>query len=202
MAARPPCGAHEVSVPFWTVVLVTLIGVPMLLFVTGMAMIFWSAGLAGGPQESRATTIVRGWLAVAWVLASAFGAFGLAPAWRAWHIGQENFDGALRLFVDWLIGIGGLGAVAAATVSAPGRQDAGSAPGSPLAGAARWLLLALGFAPWAAIAAWVVWPLVSWPVRGRFEWPDATTGWTHTAEALAVLFAAMLAEDAIRQRRG
>jgi hypothetical protein len=188
--------------PFWPIVLATLIGVPMLLVFTGMAMIFWSAGLAGGPQESRATTIVYGWLAIAWVLASAFGAFGLAPAWRAWHAGEENFDGGLRVFAYWLVGIGGLGVLAAATVRALGRKRPENAPGSPLGGLARWLLLVLGFVPWAAIAAWLVWPLVLWPLRGRFEWPDASTGWTHTGQALTVLFAAMLVEEAIRRRRG
>jgi hypothetical protein len=43
------------------------------------------------------------------------------------------------------------------------------------ASGSRWLLLALGMAPCAAIAAWIVWPLVLWPARDRLEWP-ATAG--------------------------
>lgn len=91
---------------FWLVVLAALFGVPFLLVFTGMAMVFAIGGLAGGPMASRATTIVRGWLALACVLVSVFGAFGLVPAWRAWQGGDEDFAGGLRLFVDWLLGTG------------------------------------------------------------------------------------------------
>ena len=71
---------------------------------------------------------------------------------------------------------------------------------SPLAGALRWLLLALGLVPWAAFVAWVAWPLVLWPVRGSFDWPDAATGWTHTGAVALILVAAMLVEEAVRKR--
>ncbi len=180
---------------FWFVVLVVLIGVPSLLLFTGMGMIFWSAGLAGGPQESRATTIVYGWLALACVLVAVFGAFGLAPAWRAWHVGEENFDGGLRAFVDWLVGVGIVGALAAAVFRAVGATEPERLARSPLVRVLRWLLLVLGFVPWAAFFAWVAWPLVMWPVRGSFEWPDAATGWTRTGIFTAILSAAMVVEE-------
>lgn len=186
---------------FWFVVLASLIGVPMVLFATGMGMIFAAAGLAGGPQEARATTIVYGWLAIAWGLVSAFGAFGLAPAWRAWHGGDENFDGGLQAFVDWLVGVGAAGLLGAAAVRAMAAMRGERAKRSPLLNAMRWLLLALGLVPWAALVAWIAWPLVLWPVHGTFAWPDAATGWTHTAEVAAILVAAMLVEEAVRRRR-
>lgn len=186
--------------PFWPIVLASLVGVPAVLLATGIAAVFWVGGLAGGPQQARAPRIVAGWLAFAWVMASVFGAFGLAPLWRAWHGGDENFDGGWPLFVDWLVGVG---AVALLAASVSRLLPKARAPGdrlSPLEHALRGLLLALGFAPWAALAGWVVWPLVLWPVRGQFEWPDATTGWTHTGEIVATLFVAMLLEDGVRAR--
>ena len=187
---------------FWTVVVVALVGVPIVVLVTGMGMIFAAAGLAGGPQEARAKTIVYGWLALAWGLVSVFGAFGLAPAWRAWHGGAENFAGGLQAFADWLIGVGAAGLLAAAAIHATAAMRGQPARHSALLGALRWLLLALGLVPWAAIVAWIAWPLVLWPVRGSFAWPDAATGWTHTGEVAAILVAAMLVEEAVRSRRG
>ena len=184
---------------FWFVVLAALIGVPMVLFVTGMGMIFAAAGLAGGPQEARAKTIVYGWLALAWGLVSVLGAFGLAPAWRAWHGGGENFDGGLQAFVDWLLGVGAAGLMAGAAVRAMAAMRGERAKRSPLLGALRWLLLVLGLVPWAAIVAWIAWPLVLWPVRGTFAWPDAATGWTHTGEVAVILVAAMVVEETVRK---
>ena len=186
---------------FWPVVLAALFGVPVVLFVTGMGVIFAAGGLAGGPQESRAQTIIHGWLASAWVLASVFGAFGLAPAWRAWNGGDENFDGGLQAFIDWLVGVGAVGLLAAVAVGAMAALRREGADRSPLLGALRWLLLALGLVPWAAIVAWIAWPLVLWPVRGTFEWPDAATGWAHMGEVTLILVAAMLVEEAVRKRR-
>ena len=109
---------------FWLVVLASLIVIPGVLFATGMGMIFWVGGLAGGPQESRAPKIIAGWLAMAWVLASASGAFGVVPLWRAWHAGDETFEGGLQLFVDWLGVIGGIGGAIAAlrAIGAKGRR--------------------------------------------------------------------------------
>lgn len=187
--------------PFWPVVLSALIGVPFVLLFTGMGMIFAAAGLAGGPQESRAKTIVYGWLAIAWMLVAVFGAFGLAPAWRAWQGGDEDFVGGLQAFVDWLVGVGVAGGLGAAAVRAIVAMRREGARRSPLLDGVRWLLLALGFLPWAAIVAWVAWPLVLWPVRGTFDWPDAATGWAHTGEVVAILVAAALVEEAVRRRR-
>ena len=190
---------------FWSVVLIVLVGAPMTLFVTGMGMIFAAAGYANGGSKAHANGIVIGWLAFAWALAAAFGAFGLAPAWRAWHGGAESFDGGLRAFVDWLAGVGIAGALAIVAYRWFATMDRERAERSPLLNALRWLLLALGLVPYAAIGAWLVWPLVLWPVRGRFAWPDSATGWTHTAEIAAVLVAAMVVEvivRSVRKRRG
>ncbi len=184
--------------PFWLVVLLSLLGVPAVLLATGIGTIFWVGGLAGGPQQDRAPRIVAGWFAFAWVLASVFGAFGLAPAWRAWHGGSQNFDGAAPLFLHWLAGVGVAALVAASLSRLVSRPAAPRDRLSPLEHALRGLLLALGFAPLAMLAAWVAWPLALWPVLGRFEWPGAATGWTHTGEIVVVLFAAMLVEDAVR----
>ena len=186
---------------FWSVVLVVLVGVPFVLFVTGMGVIFAAAGHANGGNKAHANTVVVGWLLIAWGLASAFGAFGLAPAWRAWHGGTENFDGALRAFVDWLAGVGVAGALAIVACRAFATMDRERAERSPLLNALRWLLLVLGLVPYAAIAAWIVWPLVLWPVQGRFAWPDSATGWTHTAEIAAVLVAVMGVEVILRKLR-
>ncbi len=185
--------------PFWPVVIAVLVGVPALLLFSGMAMIFAAAGLAGGPQESRATTVVYAWLAIAWALVGTFGAFGLEPAWRAWHGGDESFDGGLPLFVDWLAGVGAVGLVAAFVVRVMAAAGPGDDRRSPLSFLARWLLLALGLAPWAALIAWIAWPLALWPVRGRFEWPDAATGWTRTGVLTAILVAAAVVEDVVRK---
>ena len=187
---------------FWLVVLAALLGVPFVLFFTGMGMIFAAGGYAGGPQESRGKAIFHGWLVFAWVLASAFGAFGLVPVWRSWHGGGENFDGGLQTFGHWLAGVGIVGALVLGAVRAIEAKGVERASRSPLGIAARMLLLALGFVPWAAIAAWIVWPLMAWPVRGSFEWPDQADGWTHTAEITGVLFAAMLLEDGVRKLLG
>ena len=186
---------------FWFVVLAALIGVPFVLFATGMGMIFAAAGYANGGNKAHAKAVVVGWLAIAWGLTSVFGAFGLAPAWRAWHGGTENFDGALQAFVDWLAGVGVAGAlvIVAYRVLATMRRE--RVEWSPLLNALRWLLLALGLVPYAAIAAWIVWPVLLWPVRGRFAWPDSATGWTHTAEIAAVLVAAMGVEVTVRKLR-
>jgi hypothetical protein len=186
--------------PFWPVVLGALIGVPFVLMFTGMGMIFAAAGLAGGPQESRAQRIVYGWLAFAWLLVGVFGAFGLAPAWRAWHGGAEDFAGGLQVFVDWLLGVGAAGVLVAAAVRALAAIRRDGATRSPLLDALRWLLLGLGFVPWAAIIAWIAWPLVLWAVRGSYEWPVAATGWRHTGAIALVLFAVMLVEEAVRKR--
>lgn len=174
--------------PFWLVVFVALLGVPFVLFVTGMGMVFAAGGYAGGPQESRAKAVFQGWLAFAWVMAAVFGAFGLAPAWRAWHGGAQDFVGSQRVFVDWLVGVGAVLAVPLVL-------------GRMAAGAARWLLLALGVAPWAAIVAWIVWPLVLWALHGRFDWPDAATGWTHMAEVVIGLLGAIGIEESVRRMR-
>jgi hypothetical protein len=185
---------------FWLVVLASLIGVPALLLFTGMGVIFYAGGLAGGPQASRADKILHGWMVFACVLVAVFGAFGVAPTWRAWQGGDENFVGGLQTFIDWLIGCGIVAGLALATQVATAQAKHDPERRSPLLTALRWLLLSLGLAPWAALVAWVAWPLALWPVHGHFEWPDSSTGWTHTAEVIAVLFAAMLIEEAVRKR--
>jgi hypothetical protein len=70
---------------------------------------------------------------------------------------------------------------------------------SLLLNALRWALLAFGLSLYGALAAWLIWPLVLWPVHGHFEWPDSTTGWTHTAEVTAVLVALMVVEIVVRK---
>ena len=189
------------SLSFWTIVTLVLIGVPSVLMFTGMGMIFAAAGYANGGSMKHANAIVIGWFVFAWALASAFGAFGLAPAWRAWHGGVGNFDGALQGFVHWLAGVGIAGALAFVVYRRLVATDRHQMERSPLLNALRWLLLSLGLAPYAAIAAWLVWPLVLWPVQGRFAWPDAATGWTHTAEVTALLAAAMVVETVVRKWR-
>ena len=186
---------------FWFVVLVSLIAIPMVLLATGMGMIFAAAGYAGGPQESRARWVVGGWLVFAWVLASAFGAFGLAPAWRSGQGGAENFVGGLPSFIHWLAGVAIAGALAALAYRANMAARQKGAQGSPLLALLRLALLSVGMALWGAIAGWIVWPLVLWPVHRAFAWPDAATGWLHTGEVTAILVAAMLAEDAVRRWR-
>ena len=185
---------------FRAIVLLVLIGVPMTLFVTGMGMIFAAAGYANGGSKAHANGIVIGWVVFAWLLAGAFGAFGLAPAWRAWHGGAQSFAGGLHAFVDWLAGVGVAGALALLAYRRIATMDRAQVERSPLLNALRWLLLALGLLPHAAIAAWLVWPLVLWPVQGRFAWPDPATGWTHTAEIAAVLVVAMGVEAVVRGR--
>ena len=187
---------------FWAVVLIASIGAPMILFVTGMGMIFAAAGYANGGSKAHANGIVVGWLLFAWALAGAFCAFGLVPAWRALHGGAENFDGGLRTFIASLACIGIAGALAIVAYRYFATMDRERAERSPLLNALRWLLLALGLGPYAAIAAWLVWPLVLWPVRGHFAWPDPAAGWTHTVEIAAVLVAAMVGEVIVRRWRG
>ena len=186
---------------FWFIVLAALIGVPFVLFLTGMGMIFAAAGHANGGSMARANAIVVGWFVFAWVLLAVCGAFGLAPAWRAMHGGPEDFVGGLRLFADWLVGVGVVGGLAIAAYRSISRMDPARAGRSPLAAMLRWLLLAAGFLPYAAIGAWLLWPLVLWPVNGHFAWPDASTGWMHTAWITAALLAAMVVEDVVRRRR-
>jgi len=186
---------------FWFVVLAALIGIPFVLFLTGMGMIFAAGGHASGGSMSRANAIVVGWFVFAWGLLAVFGAFGLVPAWRAMHGGPEDFVGGLRLILDWLVGVGVVGGLAIAAYRAVGRMDPDRARRSRLVAVLRWLLLGVGFVPWAAIAAWLLWPLALWPVNGHFAWPDAGTGWTHTAWITALLFAAMVVEDVVRRLR-
>jgi len=162
-------------------------------------VIFYAGGLAGGPYASRADKIMHGWVVFACVLVAVFGAFGLVPAWRAWRSGDENFVGALQTFIDWLIVSGGLVALALAAQHASWQEKNEPGRRSPFLFVLRWALLSLGLAPWAALVAWIAWPLVLWPVQGHFEWPDSSTGWTHTAVVMAVLFAAMLGEQVVRR---
>ena len=187
--------------PAWLIVLAALFGAPAVLLATGIAAVFWVGGLAGGPQESRAPHIIAGWMALAWVMASVFGAFGLGPLWQSWQGGDVTLDGAGPRFMAWLEVVGGGGLLAMAMSRLMPKARSPQDRLSPLEHMLRGLLFALGIAPWAALAGWLAWPLVMWPVRGHFEWPDAATGWTHTAEAGAVVFLAMLVEDAVRARR-
>jgi hypothetical protein len=187
---------------FWSVVLLVLIGVPMVLMFTGMGAIFAAGGYANGGSKAHANGIVIGWLVFAWALAGAFGAFGLAPTWRAWHGGAENFDGGLRTYLDWLAGVGICAALALVVYRRVVMTTREQAERSPLlVDALRWLLFSFGAVPYAALAAWLLWPLASWPVQGHFAWPDSSTGWTHTAEITAVLVAAMVVETVVRKAR-
>ena len=188
--------------PFWPVVLCALIGAPLTVFMTGMGAIFAAGGYANGGDPSRVNLVIGVWLAIAWVLLGVFGAFGLVPAWRAMHGGHEDFAGGLQAFADWLVGVGVVGALAAGVLRLMATADRERLRNSPLPGLLRWTALTLCLVPWAALAAWVVWPLVLWPVHGRFAWPDAATGWTHTGEVTAVLAVAMLVEEVVRRRRG
>jgi hypothetical protein len=190
----------ESMMSFWPLVLAALIGIPFVLLATGMVMIFAAAGLANGLQPARANRVVQGWFAFAWVLAGMFCAFGVVPAWRAWHGGPQDFVGGLRTFLDCLAGVGLAGMLAAAAIRWHATVDRDRLWKSPWLAALRWPLLALGLVPWAALAAWVAWPLVLCLVHGTFRWPDASTGWTHTGEIAAVLVVAMLVEEALRRR--
>ena len=187
---------------FWPVVLCALIGAPLALFMTGMGAIFAAGGYANGGRASSVKVVVGVWLALAWVLLGVFGAFGLAPAWRAWHGGHEDFAGGLQAFADWLVGVGVAGALGAAVLHIEATMDRERWRRPPLRDALRWLVLAICILPWAALVAWIAWPLVLWPLQGRFEWPGAATGWTHTGEVFAVLAVATLVEEAVRKRRG
>ena len=139
---------------FWLVVLASLIGVPALLLFSGMGMIFYAGGLAGGPYASRADKIMHGWMVFACVLVAVFGAFGVVPAWRAWRGGDENFVGALQTFVDWLIVSGALVLLALAAQQASAQEKSQPGRRSPLLFVLRWALLSLALAPWAALIAW------------------------------------------------
>jgi hypothetical protein len=108
--------------PFWPTVIAALVGTPFVLAFTGMGAIFAAAGLANGGRDAVAKAIVGGWLAFAWVALAVFGAFGLAPAWRAWHGGVEDFADGLRVFAGWLGGVGGAGLLAAAALVARARR--------------------------------------------------------------------------------
>ncbi len=184
--------------PFWPVVIATLVGVPGVLLFTGMGMIFAAAGYANGSSLRAANRIVAGWVLFAWLLAAAFGTFGAAPAWRASHGGPENFDGAATTFWHWLVGtaIAAIAWLAGYRVKLKLERDL--AAGKPLPRGATWLVTAIIMGGWGLIIGWIVWPLVLWPVRGHFEWPDAATGWTHAAEVGGVLFALAALETGVR----
>ena len=193
------------SLSFWSIVVLVLIGVPSVLMFTGMGAIFAAGGYANGGSKAHANGIVIGWLVFAWALASAFGAFGLAPVWRAWHGGAENFDGGWQAYVHWLAGVGVVSALALVVYVRLASMDREQVERSRLLIALRWALLAFGMSLYGALAAWLIWPLVLWPVHGHFAWPDPATGWTHTAEITAVLVAAMVVESGVRkllERRG
>ena len=177
-----------------------LIGVPMILMFTGMGAIFAAGGYANGGSKAHANGIVVGWLVFAWLLAGAFGAFGLAPTWRAWHGGAQDFDGGLLAYGHWLAGVGIVAAVALTAYVRLASMNREQVERSLLLNALRWALLAFGLSLYGALAAWLVWPLVLWPVHGHFAWPDSATGWTHTAEVTAVLVAAMVIEILVRKR--
>lgn len=187
--------------PFWPVVLVVLLGIPAFLLFSGMGMIFAAGGYASGGSMKSANRVVYGWLAIAWVLAAAFGAFGLVPAWRAWHDGVEDFAGGLRTFGWWLVGVGGVASVGWTVYRAVMKTRPEDLQRSPLVAVLRWLLLSVGALPWAALGAWLLWPLVQWPLRGRFAWPDAATGWTRTAWIEALLVAGVVIPDVARRLR-
>jgi hypothetical protein len=186
---------------FWPIVLLVLIGVPMVLMFTGMGAIFAAGGYANGGSKTHANGIVIGWLVFAWLLASVFGAFGLAPMWRAWHGGAHDFDGGLQAYVHWLVGVGIVSAGALAAYVRLASMSREQVERSLLLNALRWALLAFGLSLYGALAAWLIWPLVLWPVHGHFAWPDAATGWTHTAWITAVLVAAMAVEVVVRKLR-
>ena len=187
---------------FWPTVLVVLIGTPVALYLGAMMMIFAAAGLGNGGHESRMKAVIYGWVVFTWLLASVFGAFGLAPAWNAWHGGAQDFVGRQAAFVDWLGGVGLACAAAVVVVRAMSAMAPSQAPPSPLQRHLRSAFaIALILGSWGALIAWIAWPLVLWPVRGRFEWPDAATGWTHAAEVAGVMFVPVVIESVVRRVR-
>lgn len=185
--------------PFWPVVIATLVGVPMVLFVTGMGMIFAAAGYANGSSLRTANRIVVGWALFAWLLAAAFGAFGAAPAWRAWHGGAETFSGAATTFAHWLAGTAVAALAWLAWYRAQLKMRRDLAAGTPPTPSSRWLAIAFVMGCWGLIIGWIVWPLVLWPVHGHVEWPDAATGWTHAGEVAGILFALAALETGVRR---
>jgi hypothetical protein len=184
---------------FWAIVAISLIGAPMAASMAMMMAIFGGAGLANANRNRGAWTVILVGAGACWALASAFGAFGVVPAWRAWRGGAENFDGGLASFVHWLIGTGIVAGMYLAvwTLEARIRHDAAT-KASPSA-ALSWLRTTWTVLAFGAIAAWLIWPLLLWPLHGRLQWPDAATGWTHTIEVAAITLALGGLEAAVRK---
>lgn len=187
--------------PFWTIVLVALIGVPMAILMVAMMTIFGAAALANADRDRRAHVAAAIGLGLCWLLAATFGAFGLAPAWRAWHGGAEDFAGAPLAFVHWLAGTAAAALAAVAWYYAKAKMTRDAAGNAQPSAVLKWLVVAFVMLCWGAILGWLAWPLVLWPVQGHFDWPDAAIGWTRSVAIAAVLLAVGVIETLVRKLR-
>ena len=187
---------------FWSIVLVALIGAPMALMMVVMMTIFGAAGLANANRDALSYVATAIGLLACGALAAAFGAFGVVPAWRAWHGGAENFVGWTTSFVHWLIGAAVIAGICFArwTVESRAHVDIG-ANKAPVV-AMGWLVTGVNLLCFGAIVAWGLVPLVLWAIRGRLVWPDQVSGWTHALEVAAGLLVLGLIEGAVRKGRG
>lgn len=185
--------------PFWPIVIGVLIGAPMALYMIALGTIFGAAALGNANNRARANTTLAVGLSLGWLVAAAFGALGLMPAWRAWHGGAHDFSGVPASFVHWLAGTGVAALAVLAWFVVEARLARKAAAGAPPSRLVSWLAIAFVMVAWGAIIAWLAWPLVLWPIHGHFEWPDAATGWTHTAAIGAVLFGAGVLETVVRR---
>ena len=184
---------------FWPVVVTTLIGAPTALCMVALMTIFGAAALANAGRSARANVAAGIGLVLCWLLAAAFGAVGLAPAWRAWHGGAENFAGAPLAFVHWLAGTAVAALACVAWLYAKAKLTRDAAGNAQPSVAMKWLVVAFVMLCWGAIVGWLAWPLVLWPVHGHFYWPVAATGWTHSIAVAAILFAVGVLETGVRK---
>lgn len=187
---------------FWAIVLISLIGAPMGAMLGVMLAIFGGTSHGSENYPVRTYTVIIGGLGGALALASAFGAFGVGPAWRAWHGGAENFDGCLASFVHWLVGLGFIAVMWFAQASLEQWVRGDMAKGGKPTATLWWAMTGVNMVCFGALIAWLAWPLVLWPIHGHFEWPDAMTGWLHTAAISAGLLCLPLVELGVRKARG
>lgn len=184
---------------FWSIVLLSLIGAPMGAMFAMMMAIFGGAALANANRGARGYVIVAVGVGLSWALAAAFGAFGLVPAWRAWHGGGEHFDGGLASFGHWLVGIAFIVGLWLGQWTLQLRVRSDMAAGRKATRGLWWTVTSVNMLCLGAFVGWLAWPLVLWPSRGRFEWPDAMTGWTHTVGVATGMLGLILLEMGVRR---